>query len=154
LRHISTSRFGDNIGAAKALEFEVSVCKAVYGVLRRAFDIDFAFVRADHESILYWYEIHPEFDEFHPLEPGSGGEGIKVREALVPLFSEIGTPESDSAIGQEFFMGHNWLRVAPPAPVTFKDNGDPVALYGQPLCHCNTGHAYNLAGVSACFDPF
>jgi hypothetical protein len=101
---------------AATTPFEERVCTVVCGILGRPFDLDLGIlvhsIRGEGEPNLYWYEIHPEHSEAHPLEPDTTSEeGVKMFEALKPLFAEIGAPVADSAVGQEFFMGYNWLRV-------------------------------------------
>jgi len=96
--------------------FEERVCTVVFGILGRPFDLDLGILvhsnRGEGEPNLYWYEIHPEHSETHPLEPDTTSEeGVKVFEALKRLFTEIGAPVADSAVGQEFFIGYNWIRV-------------------------------------------
>ncbi len=113
MTHIEVSQFS---GEDCSSPFEIKVCKAVYGVLGRPFDIDFAVLipaeRREGEQDSYWYEIHPEHNEESPIEPStSSSEGVKLLDVLRPLFAEVGATEMDDAVGQEFYLGYNWLRV-------------------------------------------
>lgn len=102
--------------AATTTPFEERVCEVVFEILERPFDLDLGILvhanGGEGESDLYWYEIHPEHSEAQPIEPDTTSEeGVKVFEALKRLFTEIGAPVADSAVGQEFFIGYNWIRV-------------------------------------------
>ena len=66
---------------------------------------------------IFWYEIHPEQNEFTPIEPnGTYVESIRVLEALKPIFAEINATELDDAVGQDLFLSCNWLRVVGMVP--------------------------------------
>ncbi len=113
MRHIEISQFS---GEDCSSPFEIKVCEAVYGVLERPFDIDFAVLipadRREGEQDSYWYEIHAEHNEESPIEPSTpSAEGVEVLDVLRPLFAAIGAIEIDDAVGQEFYLGYNWLRV-------------------------------------------
>jgi len=108
--------------AATTTPFEERVCEVVFEILERPFDLDLGILvhanGGEGESDLYWYEIHPEHSEAQPIEPDTTSEeGVKVFEALKPLFAKLGATETDSAVGQELFMGYNWLRVEVEKPV-------------------------------------
>ena len=118
MKHITISQFA---GGAGPSDFESNICRAVYGVLGRPFDIDFGVLvpaqRREGEQDSFWYEIHPESDEENPIEPNTASaESARVCDVLKPLFAAIGATEIDSAVGQEFYLGYNWLRVIENTP--------------------------------------
>lgn len=93
---------------------ETEVCQTVHSILKRPFDIDFGIMLpADgNGNPVYWYEIHPDRSEEDAIEPTTiGGQATEIFSALNPLFASRDCKETDGAVGQDFFVGHNWIRV-------------------------------------------